>query len=312
MSEFTLMGLQVLREVAARGSFTAAAEALDYTQSAISRQVAGLEAAAGAPLFVRVARGVHLTGAGSALLRRGGNVLDEIDLARQELAMLAEPARARLRVGAFPTAVASLVPQALSAFRERHPGIETPLREGSTPTQLKRLGSGKTDLAVIGVLPDGDRPEDHRLDFDHLADDPLLLAVGRGHPLSGLRSIDMEDLADERWIAATATADDALLGAWQWSDWRPRVEFIAREWTAKMGLVAAGLGVTLVPGLAASGVRSDVALVRIRGDRPASRAVLIATPAGAEPSPLARTFSEALHESVARLTVEVQGRVDDY
>ena len=99
----------------------------------------------------------------------------------------------------------------------------------------------------------------------------------------------LDDLAAESWIAGSAKASDSLLGPWQWAEWRPRVAVIAKEWTGKLGLVAAGLGVTLVPGLAASAVRRDVALVRIRSERPASREVSLATPAGRGRAPFRRT-----------------------
>jgi DNA-binding transcriptional LysR family regulator len=309
MAELTLSGLKVLREVAARGSFTAAADSLGYTQSAISRQVAGLEAAAGTTLFERTPRGARLTEAGSALLRRADSLLDEVDAAQRELEGIADLATGRLRVGAFPTAVAAMVPRALSVFHQRHPGIQVSLREGSTPSQLRRLASGATELAVVGVLPGHRLPEDQRLAFEHLLDDQLLLAVADDHPLARRRSVDLDALAGERWIAASAQGSDTFLGAWEWADWRPRVEYVARQWTAKLGLVAAGLGVTLVPSLAASAVRRDVALVRIRSGQPASRTVLVATRAGLPPSPHARAFGELLHEAASELTVELQRRV---
>jgi DNA-binding transcriptional LysR family regulator len=308
MAELNLTGLRVLREVAAQGTFTGAAESLGYTQSAISRQVAALEDAAGTPLFERRARGVRLTDAGQALLQRAGTVLDELDVARQELAGMAEPATGRLRVGAFPTAVAALVPRAIAGFRRRQPGVRISLREGGTPTQLKRLYSGSVDVAVIGFLPGGQVTRDRRISLEHLIDDPLLLAVGREHPLARRTSVDLDDLAGEGWIAASADASDTMIGAWQWADWQPRVDLIAKEWTAKLGLVAAGLGVTLVPGLAAAAVRPDVALVRIRSG-PASRQVLVATRSGRERSASAELFGELLHDTAGQLRAELRDRV---
>jgi DNA-binding transcriptional LysR family regulator len=308
MAELNLTGLRVLREVAAQGSFTAAARSLGYTQSAISRQVAGLEAAAGTPLFDRTARGVRLTDAGEALLQRAGTVLDEVDAARQELAGMAEPATGRLHVGAFPTAVAALVPRAIAGFRGREPGVRVSLREGGTPSQLKRLHSGSVDVAVIGFLPGGEVTRDRRISLEHLIDDPLLLAVGQEHPLARRRAVDLDNLAGESWIAATADASDTMIGAWQWADWRPRVDLIAKEWTAKLGLVAAGLGVTLVPGLAAAAVRPDVALVRIRSG-PTSRQVLVATRSGHERSASAVLFSELLHDTAAQLSAQLRERL---
>ena len=308
MAELSLTGFGVLREVAALGSFTAAARSLGYTQSAISRQVAALESAAGTTLFDRTARGVRLTDAGEALLLRAGTVLDEVDAARQELAGMAEPATGRLRVGAFPTAVAALVPRAIAEFRRRQPGVRISLREGGTPTQLKRLYSGSVDVAVIGFLPGGQITRDGRISVENLTDDPLLLAVGQEHPLARRRTVDLDSLAGESWVAASTDASDTMIGAWQWADWRPRVDLIAKEWTAKLGLVAAGLGVTLVPGLAAAAVRPDVALVRIRSG-PASRQVLIATRSGNQRSSVSVLFGELLHDTAAQLNAELRDRL---
>jgi DNA-binding transcriptional LysR family regulator len=307
MADLSLTGLRVLREVAARGSFTGAADALRYTQSAVSRQVAALESAAGAPLFERGPRGVTLTAAGDALLRRARTVLDEVDAARRELEGLSA-ATGRLRVGAFPTAVAALVPRALAGFRQDRPGVEVSLREGSTPSQLRRVGAGSADLAVVGILPSSRPTRDRRIALEHLTDDPLLLAVGPDHRLARRRSVEIRELSSESWIAASPKADDTLLGAWQWAEWTPRVEFVAKEWTAKLGLVAANLGVTLVPGLAASAVRPDVHLVRIRSERQASRTVMVATRAKAQLAEAA-AFIERLHESAARLAMELESRL---
>jgi DNA-binding transcriptional LysR family regulator len=308
MTELSLTGLKVLREVAARGSFTAAAESLGYTQSAVSRQVAALERAAGTPLFDRAARGARLTDAGEVLLQRAGTVIDELDAAQQELAGMADPASGRLRVGAFPTAVAALVPRTIAEFRLGQPGVRLSLREGSTPTQLKRLLSGSLEVAVIGFLPGAKVTTDRRISVEHLLDDPLLLAVGQEHPLARRRTVDLDTLAAESWIAASTDASDTMLGAWQWAEWKPRVELVAKEWTAKLGLVAAGLGVTLVPGLAAPAVRPDVALVRIRS-APASRQVLVATRSGQERSVAAAQFSELLHDTAAQLSTELRDRL---
>jgi DNA-binding transcriptional LysR family regulator len=121
--------------------------------------------------------------------------------------------------------------------------------------------------------------------------------------------VDIDELASESWIAASPKGDDTFLGAWRWGDWAPRVDFVAREWTAKLGLVAANLGITLVPGLAAAGLRPDVALVRIRSERPASRTVLVATRRGPSPHPPAVALVERLHEAAAELAAELRSRL---
>jgi DNA-binding transcriptional LysR family regulator len=308
MADLTLTGLRVLREVAARGSFTAAADALGYTQSAISRQVAGLEAAAGAPLFTRASRGVRLTEAGRLLLERTGGVIDQVEAARQAVAGLGQRAAGRLRVGAFDTALADLLPRAIVSFRDEHAGVEVSLREGSTPAQLRRLVSGATDLAVVSALP-GETIEDRRVALEPLLDEPLLLAVARDHPLAGRRSVELAALGQERWVSASTVPTETFLGVWPSLDWEPRVEFVARGWTAKLGLVAAGLGATVVPGIAASAIRDDVALVRVRSEEPTLRKVFLAARAGAEPPAYSREFADTLHAVAGELGREIQRRI---
>jgi DNA-binding transcriptional LysR family regulator len=308
MADLTLAGLRVVREVAVRGSFTGAADSLGYTQSAVSRQVSAMEAAAGATLFERGARGVRPTEAGQTLLRHAGEVLDRLDAAQRELQGLSSVAAGRLRVGAFPTAAAALLPRALARFGAAHPDLDVALREGTTPSQLRRVRSGSADIAVVGMLS-GQPFDKAGIALEPLVDDSLLLAVGASHPLARRRTVDVDALADERWIAASIDPRDTFLGAFAALGWQPRIAFPVREWTAKLGLAAAGLGVTLVPGLAATAVREDVVLLRVRSPEPAARRVLLATRAGADPTPAARSFAELLHEVAAELAVELQRRI---
>ncbi|WP_158841973.1 LysR family transcriptional regulator [Saccharothrix deserti] len=293
MADFTLTGLRVLREVAAQGSFTGAAERLGYTQSAISRQIAALEAAAGTQLFERTARGVRLAEAGHVLLRHADAVLDRVDAARRDLDNLRGQVAGRLRVGAFPTAMAALLPQAISRSRQ----IGVTLREGTTPAQLRRVRAGTLGLAVVGGVT-----EDPDLHLDPLPPDPLLLAVARDHPLAGARAVAFEELAGETWIAGSANPGETFL-----APWRPRVGFVVREWTAKLGLVAAGLGVTLVPGLAATSIRADIALIRI-SDPEATRAVALAT---RDRTATTKAFADVVQDVAADLAVALRHRLRD-
>jgi DNA-binding transcriptional LysR family regulator len=314
MAELTLLGLRVAREVAACGSFTAAARTLGFTQSAVSRQVAALEAAVGAPLFERTARGVRLTRPGEVLVRHANRVLDAVDGARRELRGLEDEAAGRLRVGAFPTAVAALVPRAFAQLKAGYPRLELALREGMSPTQLRRLRAARIDLAVVGSPPRTgdqtrpDEPDQPGLRLERLLEDPLLLAVARDHPLAHRGTVDLDDLADQPWVTGGDTRE-SYLGGWPEAEWRPRVEFVAREWTAKQGLVAAGLGVTLVPGLAASAVREDVILLRVRGIRSAVRTVSLAFRDDQQPTRLVALFAQALRQTATQMAAELQQRL---
>lgn len=285
--------LEVFRAVARRGSITAAARALGYTQSAVSRQIAVLEAQTGAKLFDRLPRGVALTDDGRCLLPHADAVLDRLATARSDLESLRGLGGGRVRVGAFPTAVAALVPRALAAFRKAHPQVHLSLIEGLTPKLLDRLRSGDADVAVVSAPPD--RPLDaRRFRLHHLLDERLLVAVPIDHRLARRRTVRLADLADEAFIAGSAVAEDTLLRATRPVGFRPRIEIVAAEWTGKLGCVAAGLGVALVPALAVRARPADIALLSLHADDASVRRIFAATPAGRDPSPAVSGLLEQL------------------
>jgi DNA-binding transcriptional LysR family regulator len=282
--------LQTFREVARRGSFTAAAGTLGYTQSAVSRQMSALEAELGARLFDRVPRGVRLTEEGACVLGHVDALFDRLEVARRDIAALREVAGGTLRVGAFSTATAVLIPRALAAFGAKHPKVATSVVEASTRRQLSLVESGDLHLAVVSAFPD--QPLDRDVfSLEHVLDDPMLIAFPRSHRLATRRRIRLAELADERWVAGDQSADDRILAPASLPlSYRPRVDFLVSGWTAKLGLVAAGLGITVVPSLATEAARGDVALVPIdRGDAP-PRSIYAATLRGATSPPSAGAF----------------------
>lgn len=262
MAEFTLTGLRVVQAVVDTGSFTAAADALGYTQSAVSRQVAAMEAAAGAPLFVRGARGVAPSPAGTVLARRAATVLNEIDAVGTDLAGLRDHLTGRVAVAAFPAAAAVLVPRALARLRDEHPGLIVELGEASSPTQLRQLRAHRIDIAVIGVGPDLPAYDFEGLARELLLDGGLLLAVPADHRFAGRGTVPVTDLRDEAWIVGKGLRDDPQFGAWPTLD-HPRIAYTAREWPTRLGLVAAGLGIAVLPELAAPAVPTGVRTVQV-------------------------------------------------
>lgn len=301
--------LVTFREVAERGSFTAAAGALGYTQSAVSRQIAALEAEAGAPLFDRIPRrGVRVTDAGRALLPHAEAVLERLRSARGEIEALRDLQSGPLRVGAFPTANADLIPRALAALRSEHPGISPSLIEGTSPRQLARLEAGDLHVAVVSADARFPLEAGRVVELSHLLDEPMLVALPEAHRFAPRRSLRLADLAAERWIAGDRTVQDPLRTLAPELAERGQIEFVAREWTAKQGLVAAGFGVTLVPALAASTVREGVALVALHGDDAPARAVYSATLKGAAISPAVAAFIPALRQVVTELAAEMRAR----
>lgn len=283
--------LRVFVEVARLGSFTAAGARLGYTQSAISRQIAALEDEAGTPLFDRLPRGVRPTEPGRRLLLHAEAVLDRLEAARRELADLRELATGRLRVGAFATADASLVPKAIAAFRAAYPAVVVTLTEAFTPGLSRRLRDGELDVAILS----GDGPFEG-LELRKIRDDPMLVALPAGHRLARRRRVRLIELADEEWIAGSDRPEETLISSGLANGFRPRLGFVARDWLAKQGFVAAGVGITLIPSIAAESVRPDIALVRLHPDEVPVRAVHAATPAGVALSPATRAFLDIVND----------------
>jgi len=287
--------LEVFREVATQRSITGAAATLRYTQSAVSRQMAALESEFGARLFDRLPRGVALTEEGRCLLAHAEAVLDRLAAARREVHAVRDAVTGRLRVGAFATADAAVVPRAMARFRAEHPAVEVSLVEGLTTRLLAALLSGDADVVLVNTS--ADRPfTDERFRLHHLADEPVLLAVRSDHPLARASLVRLADLPGEAWVAGSSRPDETLLGASARLGFAPRIDFVVREWTAKFGFVAAGLGVTLVPALAAGVVPPGLALLPLDPSEFPPRLVQAATLAGRTvPATVAR-FLATLHD----------------
>ncbi|NUO59481.1 MAG: LysR family transcriptional regulator [Hamadaea sp.] len=290
--------LEVFRTVARLKSITAAAQTLRYTQSAVSRQIAALEAELGVRVFDRLPRGVELTAEGRELLPNAEAVLDRLAAARRGLDDLRGLGRGRLRVGAFPTAVAALVPRALATFRTAYPEVHLSLVEGLTPRLLDRLADGTADVAVVSTSPAGQFEAD-RFELHHLLDERLLVAVARDHRLARRRTVRLAELAEDAFIAGSATAEETLLRASLPSGFEPRIDIVAAEWTGKFGCVAAGLGVALVPALATRSIPADITLLRLDKKDESVRQIYAATLAGRTRPPAVVRFLDHLDEIAA-------------
>ncbi len=270
------------------GSFSAAAQVLGYTQSAISRQVATLEATAGQRLFDRGRSGVTLTPAGSRLLRTAIAVLDELDAVGRELGG-EETFTRPVRVGAFATAVAGLVPKALATLP---PGIEVTVREGTTPALTRALRAGTLDLALIARMPPF-RPPDNEsppLELTTLSERELVVAVEAKHPLGSAGAVEVEQLEGQIWVASRSDAEESLLGVWPGLRERPNVRYVVRDWLAKLQLVAAGLAITTIAPVALSAIPEGVKIVAVRGEPQEVRRVVIARRPGAVDGPTGRVM----------------------
>ena len=296
-TDASLVALRVFREVAERATLTAAAEALGYTQSAVSRQIAALERAAGTLLLERRHDGVRLTTAGRLVLRRAAAVVDQVDAGARELAGLPEEDESTIRLGWFATAGAWLVPQTLVSLARTHPSITVVTREGSTPALVRSLRAGTLDVALIASSPPFRAPDDETpaLEVETLVERSLRVAVPSTHPLARNDFIDIADLRGQRWIAGPG--DQLVMGVWPGLDERPVVAHTARDWLAKLQLVAAGLGITTVPAALVTALPAGVRIVPVRGGPAEQRRILLARLPGPVPEPVAR-LAAALRATV--------------
>ncbi|TMQ97130.1 LysR family transcriptional regulator [Actinomadura soli] len=291
--------LRTFVAVADLGSFTAAAAAEGYTQSAVSRQIAALEDVCGVELFARGARGVRPTPAGEYLLPHARGLLDRLADTARALDGLRRLDTGTLRLGAFPTANAALVPRALARFRARHPGVRALLREGMTERLLPMLEAGDLDVAVVSTHK---HPSIAADELVTLADDALLVALPSTHPLAAHRRVSLADLADEPWIVADDPEAVATMRArCEVAGFVPETPIRAAEWISKLGLVAEGFGVTLVPALAAAAVARDGVVLRgVAPDQP-RRTVYAAVGRHARRSPAVTAFLADLRDVAGEL-----------
>ena len=270
---FDATRLRVFREVARRGSISAAADALSFTQPAVSRQIATLEREAGAQLLERLPRGIRLTEAGRVLLGHAEAILDRMAAAHTQLEAVTCLQAGRLRIGAFPTANATIVPRAIATFTHDHPEVELSLDEAVSTELIPRLRAGELDVALATDPAEHDL---HELAILDIADDPMFVALPLEHPLARKPRLRLRDLCEEPWIeGGPAGCRRPLFRACAAAGFEPHIRFGSEQWVGKQGLVAAGVGVTLIPGLAVATVRDDIVL-RSLTDAPA-RTISIAT-----------------------------------
>lgn len=296
--------LRALRAVLETGSLTAASERLGFTQSALSKQIAALEGAAGTQLFRRGPRGVEPTEAATRLAARAAVILDQLDAAGRELDTAATPLGGRVALGGFPVTAMRLVPRTLMRVRTRHPAIAVDFLESSTPVQIRRLRAGRLDLALLAsgaALPDYDLTG---IDREELPSGRLALAVGRRHRLARAGRVAVAELADEQWIAGRGARGEPQFGAWPTLA-NPRVVAELSEWSTRFGFVAAGLGVTTVPGLLADALPADVACVEVDDPAFTGRSLILARVGALTPSAAAvraALVAEARSMAEARAT----------
>jgi DNA-binding transcriptional LysR family regulator len=299
--------LRVFREVADRGSFSAAAEELSYTQSAVSQQIAALEAEVGMPLLERLPRGVRLTQAGRTLAGHSEGIFARLQAAETELQELRGLRGGQLRMASFPTAGATLMPVAIAEFRRRHPQVELSLAEGEPEEIAPRLHAGELDLALLFEFPEAGDPLGESLTRGasltrvQLLEDPLYLALPHSHPLARRGELLLEDLHDEAWVQTSRESPCAkhVVRCCHAAGFAAKVAFESDDYQTVQGLVASGVGVALIPELALSTVREDI-VVRALSPAPPVRQVVAALPSEGRLAPAGPAMLQILQEAAAR------------
>lgn len=244
--------IKTFHEVVRTGSYSAAARSLGYTQPAVSQQMKALERDVGTPLFTRVGRGIRLTEAGEALTRHAGTILDSLSAAQQQIDAIARLRSGRVRVCAFPSAGATLIPEAMARLAAEHPGIRVELVEGEPPESLALVARGECDITLAFSYPGQPTEIPDELAEIRLLEDPLTVLLPTGHPLARRRAVRLADLAGERWIAGCLRCRANFLHACADEGFTPDIACTTDDNLVMQSLVAAGVGITMVPSLVLS------------------------------------------------------------
>ena len=298
--------LRVLQEVARCGSLSAAATALNYTTSAVSQQITALERDIGTALLVRGPSGARPTPAGTRLLEHAAVILRAVADAEQDLRRLAGASPDLIRVASFTSAAAVILPRALARFRSRYPRTEIQLIEADPDDGVALLSTGGADAAIITEVP-GERSQYADVVAVPVYDDEFHVVLPAGHRLAESVEVPLPALAAEQWVVSSATGacpDTRVFhNACRHAGFAPSVTFRAEDYSTVQGLVAANIGVSLVPSLAASGARTDVAVRRVAGPRPVRR-IAIATAAAPETGTALAALIALVQAVGARLTAD--------
>ncbi|HUB76379.1 MAG TPA: LysR substrate-binding domain-containing protein [Solirubrobacteraceae bacterium] len=299
-----LSRLKVFVEVAKQGSISAAAEQLSYTQSAVSQQIAALEAETGVTLIERLPRGVRLTTAGRTLLAHAEGILGRLTAAEADMEAIAGLRGGQLRMASFPTAGATLMPLAIAMFRAQHPEVELTLAEGEPEEIAPRLYAGEFDLALLFEFEGTSDSLTESLIRQPLFEDPMFLALPADHPLAARRTLRLADLRAESWVQTSSSSPCArhVVRSCHAAGFDPIVSFESDDYQTVQGLVAAGVGVALVPKLALAMGREDIAIRALSPSSPV-RHVIAATPEDSRLTPAAAAMTTIM-DSVAERFAE--------
>jgi DNA-binding transcriptional LysR family regulator len=291
-----LRRMRALREVASRGSLSAAAEALGYTQPAISQQITALEREAGIRLLERGTRPARLTDAGWALVAHADALLARLDDAEHELDEIKGLRAGRLRLASVSTALATLVPRALAVFTERHPHVRVSVVEDQLHGVIARLARWELDL---GLIYEHEALPEPTVDLERVAlfDEPFELLLPHNHRFANRRLLRLDQLSEETWIGGLGAYQRILLHSCQNAGFEPRIAYNTDDYRAVQAFVAAGLGVAILPRLTLALTPPGIARISLR--QPPERRVSAARLTKSFRSPATDTMIRVLAETTA-------------
>ncbi|MFI5479416.1 LysR substrate-binding domain-containing protein [Streptomyces rubiginosohelvolus] len=297
MTEWDVKKLRILRTLRDRGTVTATAEALLMTPSAVSQQLTNLAKQLGVDLLEAQGRRVRLTDAAHLVLRHAEAVFAQLERAEAELTGYLRGEAGEVRVAAFSTAVPALVVPAVRLLRDGdRPGPDVRVREAEAAQAYELLTAGEVDLA-LSLAAHAPTARDPRFSLFPLLADPLDVALPAGHPLADAPGLRLADLAADRWIfGGSGPWSEITTAACEAAGFLPEQAHSAAGWTAILALVEAGMGVALVPRMAARERREDVVMRVLEADRP-RRHVVAAVRHGAESRPAVARVLAALTET---------------
>src|SRR5258706_13519914 len=289
--------LRYVLAVARNGNFSRAAEQCHVSQPSLSQQIQKLEEELGEQLFDRMKREAKLTPHGEAFLRRAVRILEEAEAAKREAADARDLLRGTVTVGVLPTIAPYLLPEVMAQFTEKFPGVEIVVQEDTTARLLKLAHGYEIDFALIS------RPiEDARLEVKELFPEELLLSMPPGHPLTRKRTVTVADLEGERLIVMKEghCLGDQVLDFCERSDVKPKISFRSAQLETIQALVAAGLGISLIPAMAARGEREVSPEYRsLQSPRP-ERKIVAAWPKQRQHTRAASEFLKMIEARFAR------------
>ncbi|MFE6282959.1 LysR family transcriptional regulator [Streptomyces sp. NPDC057877] len=249
--------IRTFHAVVNAGTYSGAASALGYTQPAVTQQMKALERSVGSPLFIRVGRRMRLTEAGETLARHAEAILGSLSVAEEQVTAITRLRTGRVRVCAFPSANATVVPVALAQLAAEHPGIRVTLLADEPPDSLERLERGECDITLAFTYPGLRESVPEEVVEIPLLEDQLTVLMPTGHPQARRRAVRLADFAEERWIAGCTCCRTSFLHECAELGFAPDIVFTTDDGLVVQSLVAEGLGVAMMPGLVLSSLRLD-------------------------------------------------------